>query len=52
MVIKIKHQEDKMEYSFSVNDANKLTSREVLQFAPNAGKSFTCKWEYYSLTKN
>jgi hypothetical protein len=25
MVIKIKHQEDKMEYSFSVNDANTST---------------------------
>jgi hypothetical protein len=29
MEIKIKHQEDKTEYSFNVKDADKLTSVEV-----------------------
>lgn len=29
MQIKIKHQEDKTEYSFKVKDADKLTSAEV-----------------------
>jgi hypothetical protein len=53
MVIKIKHQEDKMEYSFSVNDANKLTSTEVLRICTKLRvKALLVNGKYYSLTKN
>jgi hypothetical protein len=50
MVIKIKHQEDKTEYSFSVNDANKLTSTEVLRICTKMRvKALLVKGKYYSL---
>lgn len=49
MVIKIKHQEDKIEYSFSVNDANKLTSKEGLRFCTKMGlKALLVNGKYYS----
>jgi hypothetical protein len=50
MLIKIIHQEDKTEYSFSVEDASKLTSIEVKRICTKMGvKALFINGKYYSI---
>lgn len=53
MQIKIKHQEDKTEFSFKVKDADKLTSAEVKKICIRMGvKELLVNGKYYSNDKN
>ncbi len=50
MEIKIKHQEDKTEYSFKVKDADKLTSAEVKRLCIKMGvKALLVNGKHYSI---
>ena len=52
MQIKIKHQEDKTEYSFNVKDADKLTLAEVKRICIKMGvKALFVNGKYYSNDK-
>lgn len=49
MEIKIKHQEEKTEFSFKVKDADKLTSVEVKRICIKMGvKALLVNGKYYS----
>ena len=49
MQIKIKHQENKVEYSFKVKDADSLTSIEVKRICTKMGvKALLVNGKYYS----
>lgn len=53
MLIKIIHQEDKIEYSFSVIDAGNLTTAEVKRICSKMGvKALLINGKYYSNVKN
>lgn len=50
MQIKIKHQEDKTKYSFTVKDAEKLTTAEVKRICIKMGvKALLVNGKYYSI---
>jgi hypothetical protein len=50
MLIKIIHQEDKIEYSFSVKDASSLTSAEIQRICAKMGvKALFINGKYYSI---
>lgn len=49
MVIKIKHQEDKKEYTFKVKNSNKLNSDEVRKICSKMNvKAILVNGKYYS----
>lgn len=49
MLIKIKHQEEKTEFSFRVKDADKLTNAEVNRICIKMGvKAILVNGKYYS----